>query len=257
MRIRFGVRAFVWVFLMLIFPMVSWAVSASFEDVERSLLKDGYWNGSDESGGIRSGDLFFVNAYNTDWDSWSGFSVSEKQDTWTPGYANQYSAIPGEGAGGSATYAVAYQGMQDTELILDSPDTLAGFYVTNTTYAYLSMKNGDDFAKKFGPGDWFKLTIKGVDAEEKETGSVEIYLADFRESGNFLLKDWRWVDLAALGRVKRLTFHLDSTDEGDWGMNTPAYFALDNVGGPKLVDENGEDENGNPEAACFIQVLGF
>jgi len=29
--------------------------------------------------------------------------------------------------------------------------------------------------------------------------------------------------------VKRIVFNLNSTDQGDWGMNTPAYFCLDDL----------------------------
>ncbi|MDP2337269.1 MAG: DUF4465 domain-containing protein, partial [Bacteroidota bacterium] len=65
----------------------------------------------------------------------------------------------------------------------------SGFYVTNSTYAYLSMKNGDPFAKKFGgpsgnDNDWLILTIEGFDSGNKLTGKVETFLADFAFSFN-------------------------------------------------------------------------
>ena len=46
---------------------------------------------------------------------------------------------------------------------------------------------------------------------------------------DYILGAWQLVDLRPLGRVVGLFFDLSSTDEGDWGMNTPAYFALDNL----------------------------
>jgi hypothetical protein len=44
------------------------------------------------------------------------------------------------------------------------------------------------------------------------------------------MNDWRYVDLSSLGKVKKLGFALDSSDGGDWGINTPAYFCIDNFG---------------------------
>jgi viroplasmin and RNaseH domain-containing protein len=102
-------------------------------------------------------------------------------------------------------------------------------YVTNSTYAYFSMKNGDQFAKKFGAGDWFKLAIKGKDAAGNDTQALEVYLADFRNGKSELLNQWKWVDLMGLGAVKSIHFELSSTDNGDWGMNTPSYFCLDDI----------------------------
>ena len=57
--------------------------------------------------------------------------------------------------------------------------------VTNTTYAALSMRDGDSFAKKFGgpsgnDPDYFRLTITGKDSGGSTIGSVEFYLADYR-----------------------------------------------------------------------------
>jgi hypothetical protein len=110
---------------------------------------------------------------------------------------------------------------------------IPGFYITNSAYAYTSMLNGDAYAKKFAQGDWFKLTITGLDADGKETGTKEFYLADLRDadsSKHFIVNDWRYVDLSGLGKVKSLKFMLDSSDTGSWGINTPGYFCLDDFG---------------------------
>ena len=57
----------------------------------------------------------------------------------------------------------------------------------NATYAYLSMKHGDDFSKKFEDGDWFKLTISAYDVNNVEIGAMDVYLADYREGRKELL----------------------------------------------------------------------
>ena len=96
---------------------------------------------------------------------------------------------------------------------------------TNTTYAALSMLDGDQFAKKFGPSDWFLLTITGEDASNNPLGSVNFYLA---RNGS-IVNTWQSVDLSSLSAAKTLEFNLTSSDTGLYGMNTPAYFAMDDL----------------------------
>jgi len=99
------------------------------------------------------------------------------------------------------------------------------------------MFNGDAFSKKFGgesgnDQDWFMLTITGKDVDGVVTGTVDFYLADYRFADNstdYIVNTWQYVDLTSLGTVKSLEFTLSSSDVGDWGMNTPAYFALDTL----------------------------
>jgi hypothetical protein len=40
---------------------------------------------------------------------------------------------------------------------------------------------------------------------------------------------WQWFDLSKLGEVASVKFTLSSSDVGQWGMNTPAYFCLDKL----------------------------
>ncbi len=199
-----------------------------------------YYNGSDGAGGFTSGGAYFQNNYHTSWGSWDGWSVSNTTDTTTPGYTNQFSAYPGSAHSGTQ-YGVFYQPWVSGPMVSftsTDPITLAGVYFTNTTYAALSMLNGDQFAKKFGgtsgnDPDWFKLTIKGIDGDgEYTTSFVDFYLADYRFENNtldYIIDQWTWVDLAVLGPVIGLEFELSSSDVGQWGMNTPAYFAMDSV----------------------------
>lgn len=41
-------------------------------------------------------------------------------------------------------------------------------------------------------------------------------------------KTWQWVDCTNLGVVDSVTFFLYSSDVGSFGMNTPAFFSIDN-----------------------------
>lgn len=222
------------------------AVVIDFEDVGAGLSPNSYWNGVDESGGFTSGGVWFPNTYTVTvtqtgtWTSWDGWAYSNTTDVTTAGFANQYSAYTGSGYNASATYGIAYQSFPGSISIQNIPDgQLLGAYITNTTYAALSMLQGDSFAKKFGgqsgnEEDWLLLTITGKNTAGDDVGTVDFYLADYRFADNdldYVLSDWTWVDLSSLGAAGATTleFEISSSDIGDWGMNTPGYFALDHL----------------------------
>ena len=139
--------------------------------------------GTDAVGTFQSGGVSFGNCYNTTYGSWSGFAYSNCTDQTTPGYANQYSAYAASASGGSGNYGVAcgyVDGFEPTDptqlaqlpyLNLPFGARIQNANVTNTTYAALSMLNGDEFAKKFGGAsgndpDWFALSVYGTDATD-------------------------------------------------------------------------------------------
>jgi len=118
-----------------IFVFNSMAQSVSkFDDL--SLTPESFWNGSNSSGSFQSGEVTFMNSYNQDWQRWSGFAYSSMTDVTTAGYGNQYSAITGKGYEASPNYAVCYPS-PSAELGFILPSKTSGFYVTNSTYAYL------------------------------------------------------------------------------------------------------------------------
>ena len=224
--------------LIIVFVMAGFASAAiaTFDDL--TLPAESFWNGSDESGGFNSSDVFFENNYNSSWSTWVGFSYSNITDTTTFGIEGQYNAVAGSGQDGSANYAVCCVGWTGPSTVtFDTTRVVSGLYVTNNNYAYYSMLNGDLFAKKFGGDsgnepDWFLLTITGKDDADNVAGNIEFYLADFRfedNSQDYIVDTWQLVDLTSLGTAKTLEFSLSSSDVGDWGMNTPAYFAIDTI----------------------------
>ena len=214
-------------------------VISDFEDL--TLDPESYWNGSDGSGGFTAAEAYFHNDYNPDWFSWSGWAYSNISDNTTPGFMNQYSAMPGAGfdddSGFGGNYGVGYVFGPPVLNFADSlSHEVAGLFVTNSTYAALSMEHGDAFSKKFGgeagtDPDYFKLVIWGR-VLGSSTDSVEYFLADYRfenDTMDYLIKTWQWVDLSSLGKVDSLMFVLESSDMGDWGMNTPGFFCVDNL----------------------------
>ena len=168
----------------------------------------------------------------------AAWAYSNKTDLTTAGFTNSYSAyvLPdGGGYGGSANFAVANDTeFDDAVVALPGPSRVEGMYVTNVTYAFLAVVDGDDGAEfvkgPFADGDWFKLNIIGTNGRGEETGQVEFYLADYRDGQSAAVADWTWVDLTPLGEdVSTLGFELSSTDNSMFGMNTPSFFAIDDL----------------------------
>lgn len=236
---------------------------SDFENL--SLSSNSYWDGSDLSGthvnkifysSFTDGDAIFQNVYDTTYGaafaSWSqGFAFSSTTDSVTAGFGNQHAARTAIGVNNSSNYGVAVQdgfnGVNPTINLTGSAanNIVSGIYITNTTYAAISMRDGDFVGKIFGDPldangnndgtngeDWFLLTIKGYTGGNLTTDSVNFYLADYRfvnNSQDYIITDWNWVDLTSLGAIDSLTFTLTSSDVGSFGMNTPAYFAFDNL----------------------------
>ena len=213
------------------------ARAADFDNLV--LANESYWNGSDGSGGFTSGSAFFKNTYEPTYSYWEGFAYSNLSQQTPPasGLAAQYAGLPGSGQA-TAIYAIgqtlAFYGLPT--MTLDQPLELQGAYFTNNNYAYYSMLNGDGFAKKFGGAtgadpDWFLLTIEGFDGQDDPTGTVEFYLADYRfadDSQDYIVPGWTWVDLSALGTVKKVTFSLSSSSvirPGRYLANRPWWSA--------------------------------
>lgn len=168
---------------------------------------------------------------------WEGFTYSDVNDASTGGYVNQY-AVYGDGLdrSSSGAYAVGFVGYyQPTAISFEGASAVDGFYLNNTAYAALDMITGSGFTKAFSTNDWFKLSIEGLNGAASQ-GSVDVYLSDFTgytdgdDKNDYMLTDWTWVDLSGLGsNVTSLAFTLSSSDNGDFGMNTPAYFAIDEL----------------------------
>ena len=189
--------------------------------------------------GFDDGALHFPCVYDTafGFSFWSyGFAYSNMTDSATSGIINQYSAKTAEGHNSSSTYAVAY-GARNTVSYMTGAGPFTfwdGFYITNSTYAYNSMRDGDAFAKKFGGAtgndpDWLKLTIKRYSGGTLNNDSVEFYLADFRSPNNandYIVKDWQWVDLNDWN-ADSIMLTLTSSDTCQFGRNTPAYYCID------------------------------
>lgn len=217
---------------------------ATFDNLNLVGTDTFYVNYSDPGNDVGFGDglAHFETVYDTTFGYSSlrkGFVYSNMTDSVTSGFTNPNSAKAAAGFGGTKQYAVGFAYGEVISVTLKGKaagQPVKGFYATNNTYAYNSMRDGDLFAKKFGgvpnvDTDWFKLTVKGYLNDTVKTDSVDFYLADFRNADStkdYILDTWEWVDLQQLGKVDSLTFMLSSSDAGQFGMNTPSYFCMDN-----------------------------
>lgn len=218
---------------------------SDFEDF--NLDPESFLNGSDGSGGFTNGNLFFPNAYSQDYNFWTGWAISNTTDITTAGFMNQYSAITGGGYDGSDNYAVTFAfSPSQMKVISQNPEGtgVTGLYVTNSTYAYLSMRDGGAPAKQFGgptgdDPDFFLLTIKKYLDGELSTDSINFYLADYRFEDNsmdYIIDEWTYINLNNFGKIDSLSFSLSSSDNDVmFGMNTPAYFCVDNIDAPDIL----------------------
>lgn len=218
-------------------------VVAGFENFNLGPGK--YLNDASPADGFESGSIILPNDYNSEFGVWSGFAISTDTNTMTPGFTNQYSSIVGEGAIGTMAYAMGYifdpLVIRLKEKAIGKP--MIGMYVTNSTYAYLSMRDGDGFAKKFGgetgsDPDFFILTVKKYSGGVISDDSINVYLADYRSSNptkDYILSEWKYIDLTVLGEIDSLVLSLTSSDVGSFGMNTPAYVAIDEVSTDNLL----------------------
>jgi hypothetical protein len=162
---------------------------------------------------------------------WAGFAYSNVVNTTDSAFTNQYASKPGGGFGGpGTTYAIAYG--DGATIQLPVPTTVSGFEIANTTYAYgvMAFSDPNNFGTPLPSGTgWFATTATGKLAGST-TGTVTFYLADLRgASPPGILATWAWFDLTGLGTVDTIEFSFAGSDNGTFGLNTPAYFAIDDL----------------------------
>ena len=139
----------------------------------------------------------------------------------------------GVGNNKSDNFAVVYDGgawgtnpaaltMKDGE-----PRVILSAYITNTTYTLNSLVNGDGYNPPMAKDGIFKIVATGYVGDEV-TGSAEFFLA--KGEYNFVT-DWTKWDLSKLGAVDKVVFSLVASEDqyGTYGLNTPAYFAIDDI----------------------------
>ena len=151
-----------------------------------------------------------------------------------PFMINYYSAYSSNGS----EYGTSYITMKDTGGRTFSPE---GVYVCNSPWGYYGSTEGDGFARPLTTeGDYYKVTFNGVNLNSGTTSSVDFYLAEYlhsdrnadgiiNEQDNYVNDHWSWCDLKPLGDVDVIYITMDSSDSGDYGMNTSTIVCLDGL----------------------------
>lgn len=238
--------------LLLLFVLISpFSYAQETIDFEEFVIPaESYIKDAGPTGGFTSGNVFLPNSY-TDagsFDFWSGWVISNLTDTLTQGFTNEASSYAASGNNGSENFAVCYAAFP-TQLIIEptTGDTyIDHLYVSNSSYTALSMKFGDSIGKKFGglsgnDLDSLILTIKAWRNGFLSSDSINVILADYRYEDNsqdYIQKEWLKVELLSLGLVDSLQFTMSSSDNGAFGMNTPAYFCVDDIQLSKVSNSN-------------------
>lgn len=163
--------------------------------------------------------------------SWEGFTLSKvSQDT-----ANVFGCVADGGLAGVGTpYVIGYfsewvteaQGFSSNIVLFDKEYYPEYVYICQNSNTMEAIANGGVFnARVFTAQDTLTLIISGLTTTLEETKSVIYYLAVDGEMNN----GWVKVPLTALGKVGGLSFRMTTTDIGDFGANTPMYFAMDGL----------------------------
>lgn len=103
----------------------------------------------------------------------------------------------------------------------DKAHIIRSMQICPSTYLIGIARYGGDYARALtGKDDFLTLHIK---ANNGAAMQVEL-VAEGKIS-----ETWRTIDLSSLGAVKSISFSMTGSDMADWGLNTPTYFAMDNI----------------------------
>ena len=163
--------------------------------------------------------------------SWEGFTLSKvSQDT-----ANVFGCTANGGVVGVGTpYVIGYfsdwvtdaLGYSSNIILFDQAYYPDYVYICQNSNTMEAITHGGVFnARAFTEQDTLALIISAMDNYLQETRSIEYHLAIDGKKNN----GWVKVSLKALKKANGLSFRMTSTDTGDFGVNTPLYFALDKL----------------------------
>lgn len=135
-------------------------------------------------------------------------------------------------------YNPTQPGKPDSYVYGDDEDAFfRSVWINNTTYDFLTMKNGNPYASALNEENkgWFKVQFIAFDDDKKNAkpvGCIEAYLANFdkNQADGYIgiIDEWIKVDLSPLPECSILVINFVGSDTGEFGLNTPKYCALDN-----------------------------
>lgn len=155
---------------------------------------------------------------------YDGFTISKvAADT-----LNQFACTAKGGLKGVGTpFVIAYfsEYSEAPSIMFNDGYYPAEVSICQSTYTLEGIVNGIAQAHKFTDKDTLALLISGLNYKYEEVNTITYYLAvDGKYNQN-----WDEVDLSSIGLCRGISFRMTSTDKGQYGINTPTYFALDGL----------------------------
>jgi hypothetical protein len=218
-----------------------------------------YWNQTYSDSLFTSGIFTFshTGGLTSGYNYWDGFTVSNVADTNNYGTTSSSSGWIDHQWGcmainTSANFLVGYWGYYKDDQsglttfsesgysnwvkIGNGSTTYGAKYVKVAIHPwpYYGILYGDGFTTPFTSGGQFALKVYGVNSSNQFVGPVIYYFVNSTSWVTYINSNWTSVDISSLGNVKYLMFQMSSSDSGSYGMNTAAYFCLNNI----IVSQN-------------------
>ena len=162
--------------------------------------------------------------------SWEGFTLSiVAQDT-----ANVFGCVANGGLAGVGTpYIIGYysewvsasQGYSSNIIDFNGEYYPEYVYICQNSNTMEGITHGVFNSHPFTQEDTLTLIIQALDSNMQPTATILYYLAVDGQKNN----GWVKVPLNSLGKTSRLSFSMQTTEIGEFGSNTPLYFALDGL----------------------------
>jgi len=153
-----------------------------------------------------------------------GIAISNYIDSNSKEHATYQYQLAVPETNGSKNFAVVYC---DASMSFSDGKAyeMVSMKISPTTYQLGVSMNGDGYAKALtGLDDYLTVTITGYNGTAV-TGSVTFDLA---RAGKFPL-NWNTVDLKKLGKVTKVAFTMTGSDNSEYGVKHPQYFAIDDI----------------------------
>ena len=148
------------------------------------------------------------------YDAWVGWAISSNRDLSSTQYTNQFSVQASSANKFAVGYYIDYYETDVPNISFDMAVNIKSADMAHTVISY------DYCSNSTLTGFYYSIIVEGYLGTTK-TGTLTVNLTD--------VSDWKRVDFSSLGKVDKLTFTPDSNDVGEWGMNVPSYFCLDNL----------------------------
>lgn len=160
-----------------------------------------------------------------DWSQWgmegfgwkNGIAISNYVDATADSFDKQL-AVPSKSQVTGNNFAVVWDNNSELTFADGQAHTIVSMDICNTSYALANIK------KNLGKGYEFKVNCTFYKADGSKVEDAFLLAKDDQ-----VIDKWTTLNMSGFGPIKKIVFTFDGTDKGDWGLNTPKYFALDNI----------------------------